>query len=88
MKAIEIVGAERAAAARCGWSQRDEPTADQVLTGGEGVVVEVHATGVSFPELLQTRGLYQIKPPTPFVPGQRGRRDRPLRAGRRARQSG
>jgi NADPH2:quinone reductase len=33
------------------------------------VVVEVHAAGVSFPELLQTRGLYQMKPPLPFVPG-------------------
>ncbi len=33
------------------------------------VVVEVHAAGVSFPELLQTRGLYQLKPPLPFVPG-------------------
>jgi NADPH2:quinone reductase len=34
-----------------------------------GVVVEVHAAGVSFPELLQTRGQYQLKPPLPFVPG-------------------
>lgn len=34
-----------------------------------GVVIEVHAAGVSFPELLQTRGLYQLKPPLPFVPG-------------------
>src|SRR5271170_867736 len=33
------------------------------------VVVEVHAAGVSFPELLQTRGQYQLKPPLPFVPG-------------------
>src|SRR5271170_2227651 len=33
------------------------------------VVVEVHAAGVSFPELLQTRGQYQMKPPMPFVPG-------------------
>src|SRR5271170_3066254 len=33
------------------------------------VVVEVHAAGVSFPELLQTRGQYQMKPPLPFVPG-------------------
>jgi NADPH2:quinone reductase len=33
------------------------------------VVVEVHAAGVSFPELLQTRGEYQLKPPLPFVPG-------------------
>ena len=29
----------------------------------------MHAAGVSFPELLQTRGLYQLKPPLPFVPG-------------------
>lgn len=36
---------------------------------GPPVVVDVHAAGVSFPELLQTRGLYQIKPPLPFVPG-------------------
>jgi NADPH:quinone reductase len=40
-----------------------------MLTPGSGVLVEVHAAGVSFPELLQTRGQYQIKPPTPFVPG-------------------
>jgi NADPH2:quinone reductase len=32
-------------------------------------VVEVHVAGVSFPELLQTRGQYQMKPPLPFVPG-------------------
>jgi NADPH2:quinone reductase len=29
----------------------------------------VHAAGVSFPEVLQTRGEYQFKPPLPFVPG-------------------
>jgi NADPH2:quinone reductase len=42
---------------------------EQSWLGGEPVVVEVEAAGVSFPELLQTRGLYQIKPPLPFVPG-------------------
>jgi NADPH2:quinone reductase len=31
--------------------------------------VDVHVAGVSFPELLQTRGEYQMKPPLPFVPG-------------------
>jgi NADPH2:quinone reductase len=36
---------------------------------GDGVVVEVKAAGVSFPEVLQTRGLYQLKPDLPFVPG-------------------
>lgn len=33
------------------------------------VVVEVHAAGVTFPDVLQTRGLYQYKPELPFVPG-------------------
>jgi NADPH2:quinone reductase len=46
-----------------------EPAPEHPLTPGEGVVVEVHAAGVSFPELLQTRGAYQIKPDLPFVPG-------------------
>lgn len=41
---------------------------DGALAAG-GVVIEVHAAGVSFPELLQTKGLYQLKPPLPFVPG-------------------
>jgi NADPH2:quinone reductase len=46
-----------------------EPEASHPMTPGEGVLIDVHAAGVSFPEVLQTRGLYQIKPPLPFVPG-------------------
>jgi NADPH2:quinone reductase len=46
-----------------------EPEPSHPLTPGSGVVVEVEAAGVSFPELLQTRGEYQLKPPLPFVPG-------------------
>jgi NADPH2:quinone reductase len=46
-----------------------EPEASHMLTPGRGVVVEVKAAGVSFPEVLQTRGEYQLKPPLPFVPG-------------------
>jgi NADPH2:quinone reductase len=46
-----------------------EPEASHAMTPGSGVVVEVKAAGVSFPELLQTRGEYQLKPPLPFVPG-------------------
>jgi NADPH2:quinone reductase len=42
---------------------------EHMLTPGAGVLVEVHAAGVSFPEVLQTRGQYQLKPPLPFVPG-------------------
>lgn len=33
------------------------------------VIVDVHAAGVTFPELLQSRGEYQLKPQLPFVPG-------------------
>jgi len=37
--------------------------------GEDAVLVEVHAAGVSFPDLLLTRGEYQIRPEPPFVPG-------------------
>src|SRR5437763_5205395 len=37
--------------------------------GDDQVLIEVHAAGVAFPEVLQTRGMYQLKPPVPFVPG-------------------
>jgi NADPH2:quinone reductase len=47
----------------------EEPEPSHMLTPGAGVVIDVHAAGVSFPEVLQTRGQYQMKPPLPFVPG-------------------
>ncbi len=46
-----------------------EPEANHPATPGEGVIVDVHAAGVAFPELLQTRGEYQVKPELPFTPG-------------------
>src|SRR3954466_4058353 len=46
-----------------------EPEASHMLTPGSGTIVDVHAAGVSFPEVLQTRGEYQFKPELPFVPG-------------------
>ena len=33
------------------------------------VLVKVHAASVNFPDLLMTRGEYQVKPPPPFTPG-------------------
>ena len=36
---------------------------------GRSAVIEVHAAGVSFADFLITRGLYQLRPPLPFVPG-------------------
>lgn len=46
-----------------------EPEATTMLTPGSGVLIDVRAAGVSFPEVLQTRGEYQLKPPLPFIPG-------------------
>jgi len=40
----------------------DEPTSD-------GVVVDVHAAGVAFPDALLTRGLNQYRPDPPFILG-------------------
>ena len=43
----------------------DAPEPDR----GDGVLVDVHAAGVAFPDVLLSRGLYQIKPDPPFAPG-------------------
>ncbi len=45
------------------WTQVEEPVA------GGGVVIDVVAAGVSFADLLQTTGAYQLKVPLPFTPG-------------------
>src|SRR5690242_2715036 len=36
---------------------------------GPQILVEVHAVGVSFPDLLMSKGEYQIKPALPFTLG-------------------
>jgi NADPH:quinone reductase len=36
---------------------------------GQRVLVEVHAAGVAFPDLLQSRGQYQFSTPPPFISG-------------------
>jgi NADPH:quinone reductase len=46
-----------------------DPEPTHPLTPGAGVLIDVHAAGVAFPEVLQTRGEYQYKPDLPFVPG-------------------
>jgi NADPH2:quinone reductase len=65
MQIVELTGPEGALKL----ADLPEPEPSHPMTPGRGVVIEVHAAGVSFPELLQTRGEYQIKPPLPFVPG-------------------
>ena len=68
MRAVQIT---EFSGPRTALSQADlpDPEPSHIMTPGSGVVVDVHAAGVSFPELLQTRGEYQLKPPLPFVPG-------------------
>lgn len=39
-----------------------EPTGDQIL-------IDVRAAGVTFPDVLLTRGQYQLRPDPPFTPG-------------------
>ncbi|GAB2720745.1 NADPH:quinone oxidoreductase family protein [Nocardia thraciensis] len=56
-------------------SKLDGPEAIEVVEIPEpasypdGVVIDVHAAGVAFPDVLMTRGLYQMKPELPFVVG-------------------
>ena len=68
MRAIQIVNEEGPDSA-LSLVELPEPAPSHMLTPGSGVLVEVHVAGVSFPELLQTRGQYQMKPPLPYVPG-------------------
>ena len=65
LQITELTGPETALSL----SDVPEPDSSHPMTPGSGVVVDVRAAGVSFPELLQTRGEYQLKPPLPFVPG-------------------
>ena len=62
MRAVHISSLDGPSAVEVVDIPQPEPGSDQVL-------IRVRAAGVSFPEVLQTRGLYQLKPPVPFVPG-------------------
>jgi NADPH:quinone reductase len=45
----------------------DVPPPDR--DGSRTARIEVHAAGVSFADMLITRGQYQLRPPLPFIPG-------------------
>ncbi len=67
MRALQIVELEGPSSLKL--VDIDEPGPQHMLAPDGGVVVDVQAAGVSFPEVLQSRGQYQFKPPLPFVPG-------------------
>jgi NADPH2:quinone reductase len=62
MRAVQIATLDGPAAVQL--VEVDEPTP----ADGQ-VLVDVHAAGVTFPEVLQSQGKYQLQPPLPFVPG-------------------
>ncbi|BBY79582.1 NADPH:quinone oxidoreductase [Mycolicibacterium pulveris] len=61
MRAIQIASLDGPRAAKL--VEVDEPD------GKDAVVIDVHAAGVAFPDVLQSRGLYQYKPDLPYTPG-------------------
>jgi len=50
------------------WAEVPEPAVPEPAAGG-GVVIDVAAAGVSFADLLQTQGGYQMRVPLPYTPG-------------------
>jgi NADPH2:quinone reductase len=48
---------------------RPEPGPAHFMAPDGAIVIEVEAAAVSFPDVLQSRGLYQVKPDPPFIPG-------------------
>ncbi|WP_110180895.1 NADPH:quinone oxidoreductase family protein [Nocardioides solisilvae] len=62
MRALQVV----TTTGPSGVELREVPDA---VAGPGQVLVEVHAVGVSFPDLLLSKGEYQLKPETPFTLG-------------------
>lgn len=60
MRAVRVVSLDGPASLEL--ADIDEPA-------GGGIVVDVHAAGVAFPDALLTRGLYQYRPDLPFTLG-------------------
>lgn len=60
MRAVQISRLDGPAAVEV--NEVDEPA-------GDGILIDVHAAGIAFPDVLLTRGLYQYKPELPFTPG-------------------
>jgi NADPH2:quinone reductase len=61
MRAIQVASLDGPQAAKL--VDIPEPSAE------DAVLIDVHAAGVAFPDVLQTRGLYQYKPDLPYTPG-------------------
>jgi NADPH:quinone reductase len=62
MRAVRITRLDGPSAVEVGEVPEPAPSGSQVL-------VDVHMAGVTFPDALLTRGLYQLRPDPPFTPG-------------------
>ena len=62
MRAVQVVRLDGPAAVEV----RDVP---EPVRGPDEVLVDVRAAGVNFPDVLQTKGLYQYRPELPFTLG-------------------
>ena len=51
------------------WTEVAEPAESAESAADGGVVIDVAAAGVSFADLLQTRGAYQMRVALPYTPG-------------------
>jgi NADPH2:quinone reductase len=66
MRALQVTGFDGPDGLVVAEQPEPPPAVDD---GGDQVIIEVHAAGVAFPDLLLSRGLYQLRPEPPFVPG-------------------
>jgi NADPH2:quinone reductase len=62
VRAVQVVRLDGPAAVEVRDVPEPEPRGDQVL-------IDVHAAGVNFPDVLQTKGLYQHQPELPYTLG-------------------
>lgn len=62
MRAVQVTSLDGPAAIELVEMPEPEPAEGKVL-------IEVKAAGANFPDVLLTRGLYQMRPKLPFVPG-------------------
>ena len=62
MRAVQVVRWDGPSAVEIGDVPEPQPHGDQVL-------IDVRAAGVNFPDVLQTKGLYQYKPELPYTLG-------------------
>src|ERR1700737_2685440 len=67
MRAIEV--AELSGLDGVRLAERERPEPSDVAEPGSGVLIDVHACGLTFPDVLLTRGAYQLRPDPPFVLG-------------------